>query len=322
MKAALERWLQRQWYGGEPPGVGLRLLAGLYRAASALRQQPAEALSVPVIVVGNFTAGGTGKTPLVIALATRLKAEGFHPGIISRGYGRASRAPVRVEAATSVADSGDEPRLMFERSGLPVFVDADRVAAGRAAIAAGCDLVIADDGLQHRRLARDIEIEVVDGERRYGNGLIIPAGPLREPPRHCDFKIVNGGRAGEGEWPMRLRLGMARPFRAPGTERDLASFLGIEVQAIAGIGNPQRFFDALHAQGLQVNGHAYPDHHAYLARDFQSLKGPLLMTEKDAINCRGLDLGDRAWVVPVEAELPEAFYSELLSHLRERHARS
>ena len=322
MKAALERWLLRQWYGGEPPGVGLRLLAGLYRVGSALRQQAPETLPVPVIVVGNFTAGGTGKTPLVIAIATRLAGEGFHPAIISRGYGRSSRLPVRVEASTPIAESGDEPRLMFERTGLPVFVDSDRVAAGRAAIAAGCDLVIADDGLQHRRLARDLEIEVVDGERRYGNGLIIPAGPLREPPRRCDFKVVNGGKAGEGEWPMHLQLGMARPFSGRGEARELASFLGIGIHAVAGIGNPQRFFDALHAQGLQVTGHSFPDHHAYAASDFQGLQGPVLMTEKDAINCRGLDLGDRAWVVPVEADLPEDFHSELLKTLRERHDRS
>lgn len=322
MKAALERWLLRQWYGGEPPGVGLRLLAGLYRIGSALREQTPESLPVPVVVVGNFTVGGTGKTPLVIALATRLAAAGFRPAIISRGYGRKSQLPVRVAGDTPITDSGDEPRLMFERTGLPVFVDADRLAAGRAAVAAGCDLVIADDGLQHRRLARDIEIEVVDGQRRYGNGLMIPAGPLREPPRACDFKVVNGGKAGEGEWPMRLRLGMARPFSGRGTERDLASFLGVGVQAVAGIGNPQRFFDALHAQGLQVTGHSFPDHHAYVAGDFQGLQGPLLMTEKDAINCRGLDLGDRAWVVPVEADLPEAFHSNLLQILREPHARS
>ncbi len=321
MKAALERWLLRQWYGGEVPGVGLRLLAGLYRMVSALRQETPEALPVPVIVVGNFTAGGTGKTPLVIALALRLAQDGYRPGIISRGYGRRSQAPVRVASDTAISASGDEPWLMFERTGLPVFVDSDRLAAGKAAVAAGCDLVIADDGLQHRRLARDIEIEVVDGERRYGNGLIIPAGPLREPPRRCDFKVVNGGQAGEGESQMRLRLGLARPLHG-GAERGLDSFLGVAVQAVAGIGNPQRFFDALHAQGLQVQGRAFPDHHAYAADDFRGMEGPILMTEKDAINCRGLDLGQRAWVVPVEADLPEDFYSRLLQSLRAHHART
>jgi tetraacyldisaccharide 4'-kinase len=313
VKAALERWLLRQWYGGEPPGVGLRLLAGLYRVGSALRQQAPESLPVPVVVVGNFTAGGTGKTPLVIALAARLAAAGYRPAIVSRGYGRTSREPLRVAADTPIVDSGDEPRLMFERTGLPVFVDSDRLAAGRAAIAAGCDLIIADDGLQHRRLARDIEIEVVDGQRRYGNGLIIPAGPLREPPRACDFKVINGGETKDGEWQMQLRLGKVRALDGKGGERDLESFKGIEVQAIAGIGNPE---------GLLVQGNAFPDHHSFSARDFEALPGQVLMTEKDAINCRGLDLGDRAWVVPVEAELPEAFHSTLLQKLREHHART
>lgn len=322
MKAALERWLLRQWYGGEVPGVGLRLLAGLYRLGTAMRQQQPETLPVPVIVVGNFTAGGTGKTPLVIAIASRLAEAGFRPGIISRGYRRSSREPVRVSGQTAVAECGDEPLLMFQRTGLPVFVDADRLAAGQAAVAAGCDVVIADDGLQHRRLARDIEIEVVDGVRRYGNGLILPAGPLREPPRRCDLKVVNGGDAGADEWAMRLRLGKARRFGGQGEERDLASFIGEDIQALAGIGNPQRFFEALRSEGLTVGGHAFPDHHAYSEADLRALPGTLLMTEKDAINCRSLALGDRAWVVPVQAQLPEAFYSTLLQKLRECHARA
>ena len=176
MKATLERWLAERWYGGVAPGPGLRALAGLYRLARARRSDaPAQKLPVPVLVAGNFTAGGTGKTPLVIAVARELAARGWRPGIVSRGYGRRGEGPVRVEVDTPVEYAGDEPKLIRERTGLPVFVDRDRVAAARAAIAAGCDLVIADDGLQHHRLARDVEIEVVDGERGYGNGLLVPA---------------------------------------------------------------------------------------------------------------------------------------------------
>ena len=168
MKAALERWLLQRWYGGERPGLALRALAGVYRMALQSRSVHAVAVGVPVVVVGNFTAGGTGKTPLVIALAQHLSTLGWRPAVVSRGHGRRGNAPVRVTAATSAAEAGDEPVLIHRRAGVPVFVDADRVAAARAAVAAGCNLVIADDGLQHRRLARDVEIEVVDGARGYG----------------------------------------------------------------------------------------------------------------------------------------------------------
>jgi len=188
VKAAIERWLLQRWYGGQAPGFGLRFLAGVHylglksRAALSPRRDR-QKLAAPVIVVGNFTAGGTGKTPLVIALAEHLQTAGYRPGIVSRGYGRLSREPVRISHETPVEQCGDEPKLMYERSGVPVLVDNDRLSAANALIADGCDVIVADDGLQHANLPRDIEIEVLDGERRYGNGLLIPAGPLREAPR-------------------------------------------------------------------------------------------------------------------------------------------
>ena len=322
MKAELERWLARRWYGDVPPGLGLRALAGAFRVARGLRgAEVPQQLPVPVLVAGNFTAGGTGKTPLVIALAKELSARGWRPGVVSRGHGRHGEQPVRVGDETPVAEAGDEPKLIRERTGLPVFVDRDRVAAARAAIAAGCNLVIADDGLQHRRLARDLEIEVVDGERGYGNGLLLPAGPLREAPRPTDFRVVNGESLRDGDWPMHLRLREAVSLADDATRRSLASFAGAPVHAVAGIGNPQRFFAALRAVGLQLHEHAFPDHHDFERADFRGLEGTVLMTEKDAVKCRSLGLRD-AWSVPAEAELPAAFFDALVARLERSDARA
>lgn len=322
MRPGLERWLARRWYGGEPPGLGLRALAGAWRLARAARAGAApQRIGVPVLVVGNFTAGGTGKTPLVIAVARELAVRGWHPGIVSRGYGRRGEGPVRVEVETPVHDAGDEPKLIRERTGLPVFVDRDRVAAARAAVAAGCDLVIADDGLQHRRLARDVEIEVVDGERGYGNGLLLPAGPLREAPRATDFRVVNGEAAKPGDVPMRLRLCEAASLADDAERRPLAAFAGAPVHAVAGIGNPARFFSALRAAGLRLHEHAFPDHHDFERADFAGLQGTILMTEKDGVKCRALGLAD-AWVVPAEAELPADFLAALAARLGEANARA
>ena len=322
MRSGLERWLARRWYGDVPPGIGLRALAGAFRVARGLRgNEPPQKLPVPVLVAGNFTAGGTGKTPLVIALAKELSARGWRPGIVSRGHGRRSEQPVRVEEGTPVADSGDEPKLIHERTGLPVFVDRDRVAAARAAIAAGCNLVVADDGLQHRRLARDVEIEVVDGERGYGNGLLLPAGPLREAPRQTDFRVVNGEAMREGDWPMHLRLREAVSLSDDATRRSLAAFASTPVHAVAGIGNPERFFAALRAAGLPLHEHPFPDHHDFERADFRGMQGTVLMTEKDAVKCRGLGLRD-AWSVPAEAELPPGFFDALVVRLEQADARA
>ena len=327
MRQGLERWLARRWYGGEPSGLGLRALAGAWRLARAVRGDATpQEVGVPVLVVGNFTAGGTGKTPLVIAIARELALRGWHPGIVSRGYGRRGDGPVRVEVETPVQYAGDEPKLIRERTGLPVFVDRDRVAAARAAVAAGCDLVIADDGLQHRRLARDVEIEVVDGDRGYGNGLLLPAGPLREAPRATDFRVVNLDAKGRdfaeaGAVPMRLRLREAVSLADDGARRSLAAFASRPVHAVAGIGNPPRFFAALRDAGLEVLEHAFPDHHDFERRDFAGLHGTILMTEKDAVKCRGLGLAD-AWAVPVEAQLPAEFLAALAARLGDAHARA
>ncbi len=322
MTSALERWLLRRWYGGVAPGPGLRLLsvayAGLLRLDRALYRRglrKVHRLRVPVIVVGNLVAGGTGKTPLTIALARALAAAGWKPGIVSRGYGRRSLDPVRVQPHLPAELCGDEPLLIARRTGLPVFVDADRVAAARRLVAEGCDLIIADDGLQHRRLGRDLEIEVLDGERRHGNGRLMPAGPLREPStRRVDLRVVNGGAAGEGEWPMQLVLGDAEPLEG-GPPRPLAEFAGGPVHAVAGIGNPERFFAALRARGLQVQAHAFADHHDFLAEDLRlDPPLPILMTEKDAVKCAEFGLA-QAFTVPARAELPAGFFAAVQERL-------
>jgi tetraacyldisaccharide 4'-kinase len=317
VNSPIEGWLLRRWYGGVRPGFGLRLLAGIYGMAMPTRaQDSAERLPVPVLVIGNFTVGGTGKTPLVIAIAKELSANGYRPGIVSRGYGRNTTHGLRIQAQTSATECGDEPRLIFERTGLPVFVDTDRVAAAKQAIAAGCDLIIADDGLQHRRLHRDIEIEVVDAERGYGNGLLLPAGPLREHPRHCDLRVVNGdGASTANDWTMRLVLGDAIALNDPAKSRPLSDLIGNTVHAVAGIGNPERFFGALVQAGLSVSGHPFSDHHVFVRNDFPISQNAILMTEKDAVKCRDLGLTN-AWKVPVEAQLPAEFFQTLLSRLR------
>lgn len=328
MSEPLAQWLQQRWYGGVAPSPGLRALAGVYRIGKALREAritPVR-LPAPVIVVGNFTAGGAGKTPLVIAIARWLADRGQRPAVLSRGHGRTARTLVVVQPDTPVAECGDEPKLLFEQAGVPVFVDADRVAAGRAAIAAGARVLLCDDGLQHRGLARDIEIEVVDGARGYGNGLLLPAGPLREAPRPCDLRVVNGGPDGAtpsatpggtrgaagraGDWAMRLAPGPVRALDGAAPARALDDFAGATVHAVAAIGHPARFFAMLEAHGMTVRPHAFPDHHAFSRADVGDIGRPLLMTAKDAVKCRGLGLVD-AWVADVEARLDPGFFDAL-----------
>jgi len=323
------------WYDGSPIPLAARLLAPVYGAVVALRRglyrrgwRRRHALPVPVIVVGNVTAGGTGKTPLTIALVDRLREAGWKPGVASRGYGREeAKVPRWVEASTPTALGGDEPVLIAWKTGVPVRVDADRVAAGNALVEAGCNIIVCDDGLQHYRLARDIEVEVVDAQRRYGNGRLIPAGPLREPAscaRDCDFRVVNMGQASEGteaqtacgfgEWPMQLRIDSAQPLQG-GRARRLSHFQGQRVHAVAGIANPQRFFDMLRAHRIGVVPHAFADHHAYQPADLRfGSELPVLMTEKDAVKCKAF-ANEWHFSVPLSADLPAAFWVNVLDRV-------
>lgn len=320
------------WYQSAPVPVTARLLAGLYGGLAAARRGlyrrgllRARHPGVPVLVVGNIVAGGAGKTPLTIALVERLRAEGWRPGVASRGYGRTENAPCWVKRGSLPQQVGDEPLLIARRTGAPVRVDRDRAAAAQALKDAGCGVVVCDDGLQHYRLARDIEIEVIDARRRYGNGRLLPAGPLREPAERaarCDFRVANLGgdpaaQPGFGEWPMRLLLDHAQPV-AGGRARPLPAFAGQRVHAVAGIADPERFFALLRGFGIAVVPHAFPDHHAFTAQDLTfGSPLPVLMTEKDAVKCEAFAEERPLFAVPVRAELPEAFWVALLARLQQ-----
>ena len=320
---ALIDTLESAWYGGgRAPwwttplsffyaGV-IRLRRALYRAG-VLRSV---VLPVPVIVIGNLSVGGAGKTPLTIAVAQALRQRGFQPGVVSRGYGGSQREPMLLGHAPDPSKVGDEPCLIYA-SGMPVAVGRDRPAAARLLLDTGCDIVIADDGLQHYRLARDIEICVIDGARRFGNGRLLPAGPLREPMHRLhrvDLRVCNGGRADDGEYPMQLRGGevvsLTDEQRLP-----LSAFAAQRVHAVAAIGNPRRFFDSLRAEGAEVIEHAFSDHHQFVPADLDFADGlPVLMTDKDAVKCRHFAKFGW-WRVPVHADVSDAFHTALMQRV-------
>lgn len=290
-----------------------RLLAGMRRWLYHCGVLHSCRLSVPVVVVGNLTVGGSGKTPLVLWLVRSLQEQGWRPGIISRGYGGRG-GQVRSVAASSLSSLvGDEPLLLARRSGVPVFVGRDRVAAGQALLAAhpDCDVIVSDDGMQHYRLKRTAQVVVFDS-RGAGNGRLLPAGPLREPLRRLagvDAVVWNGPAERRVEDAARhlpqfdMRLVGQRFVAISGRQSNCdADFLkGRQLHAIAGIGDPRRFFSQLKALGLEFEAHPFPDHHPYSDADLAFARhGVLLMTEKDAVKCEALVTGE-AWVLPVEA---------------------
>ena len=320
---SLAQTLQHGWYGEGRLPWWCYPLAGLYGAVVTIRRGlyrmgwlRSVRLSCPVIVVGNLTAGGTGKTPLTLALIDALRERGYRPGVVSRGYGGTQREPMLLGEVPDPAEVGDEPALI-RTTGVPVAIGRDRPAAAQLLVDAGCNVLIADDGLQHYRLARDVEVCVIDGERRFGNGKLLPAGPLREPLRRIndvDFRVCNGGQASPGETPMQLRGGIVRAL-FDGHEQSLHGFAGTRVHAVAAIGHPQRFFSSLVGQGIEVLPHAFADHHAFAPDDLAFGDGlPVLMTEKDAVKCRAFAQA-HWWSVPVKAELPAAFYEALCARL-------
>ncbi|GAB3037718.1 tetraacyldisaccharide 4'-kinase [Oleiagrimonas citrea] len=318
--------VQRNWYRSRPTSMVLRALSRLYGWLAQRRRERFECdaslsvgLPVPVIVIGNISVGGTGKTPLTIALVEALRAHGWHPGVVSRGYGGQRRVPELLGDAPDPSEVGDEPCLIRGRTGAPVAVGRDRPAAARLLVEAGVDVVLADDGLQHYRLRRDIEICVIDGTRRFGNGWLLPAGPLRESESRLedvDFRVCNGGVAREGEVPMRLIGDTAYPLLGEERALPLESLVGRRVHAVAAIGNPRRFFESLRAQRIEVIEHPFPDHHAFTARDLDFADHlPVLMTGKDAVKC--IFFARKHWYsVPVRADLPERFIHDLVERLR------
>jgi len=326
--------LQQIWYRDTPPPLALRPLSWLFglmvqlrRAAYERGWRRSERLQRPVIVVGNLTVGGSGKTPLVIWLSARLRAEGLSPGIVLRGYGgTAARGshPLRVEPGSNPDVVGDEAVLLRRRTGEPVAVCRQRVRAAKLLLDAGVNVILSDDGLQHLGMARDFEIAVVDAERGFGNGYLLPAGPLREPRQRIgqvDAVVLNGAgvtdqlQALRGAFRMDLVGDLLVPL-AGGDPRALASFAGRRVHGVAGIGNPQRFFSKLRAAGLTVVEHAFPDHHRYREAEIRFADGlPVLMTEKDAVKCSKLG-GPDHWYLPVAAQLADADAAALMARLR------
>lgn len=305
MKRQFEQWLLEVWYGQRWLAKYLLLpLTALYCLLNALNrwQQQRQQIQhpVPVIVVGNLTAGGTGKTPLVIWLVELLRQAGYQPGVVSRGYQR------------QAAELGDEPLLIMQRTGVPLVVDRERNRAISTLLQQhGCNIVIADDGLQHYRMGRTLEICVVDGQRQWGNGWCLPAGPLREPVtrlQSCDFVVVNGTT-------MQMR-GETLVALTGNTTQPLSALAGQQVHAVTGIGNPQRFKLMLEAAGLLVTLHPYPDHHAFTGEELQFDDDlPVLMTEKDAVKCREYAIPN-TWYLPVEAILADGFAQAVLSRLQ------
>lgn len=320
--------IEKSWYGSRPIWP-LLPLSWLFRGIAALRRWAYRSglkkrvrLPVPVIIVGNISVGGTGKTPLVIWLVERLQHAGYRPGIITRGYGgQAKLWPQSVTATSDPVLVGDESVLLAQRCRCPIVAGPDRVQDAQQLLAQGCNVIVSDDGLQHYRLQRDIEIVVIDGERRLGNGHCLPAGPLREPPARLedvDFVIANGG-ARSGEVLMTLIQGPAHALQGQGSARELLDFAKERVHAVAGIGHPARFFAQLRQRGLQVIEHPFPDHHPYQAADMQFNDNlPVLMTEKDAVKYRPYATLAH-WYVPVVAQLPAEFEHRLLTKLRNAH---
>lgn len=325
MRARLAAWLESIWYGGARVPLALALLEGVYATLLRLRRWSYSAglrritrVAVPVAVVGNLTVGGTGKTPLVAALAAELARRAWRPGIVLRGYGGSRHAPMLVGRDSDPALCGDEAVLLARSLDLPVAVGRRRAAAAALLVQrAECDVIVSDDGLQHWGLARDLEIAVIDGRRRFGNGRLLPAGPLREPPerlRAVDYTVANGV-AQAGEAAMRVSGTQACSLVRPGRRLELETLRGQRVHAVAGIGHPARFFDLLRGYGIEVVPHAWPDHHVYDGSELRfDDSRPVLVTEKDAVKCaRWAD--ERVWVVPVEAQLPPEWFDRVHQRL-------
>lgn len=283
-------------------------------------------LVTPVIVVGNISVGGTGKTPLLIALVKGLQQQGFNPGVISRGYGgKANHYPYLLDGGSTAAEAGDEPVTIYQQTGCAVCVGSDRVAAARLLEDQNCDILLSDDGLQHYRLGRDIEIAVVDGQRGLGNGWRLPVGPLREPKsrlKTVDWVVVNSpddnfflpGLEDLFYVPMQICAQELINLQS-GEKMSVAELNSMQVNAVAGIGNPQRFQDTLSQLGVVAELHAFPDHHAYTASDLQFANNlPVVMTEKDAVKCR--EFAQPNWFyLPITASLPDSFWQALLQKL-------
>jgi tetraacyldisaccharide 4'-kinase len=326
-------WLQRQWAGLTFWHILLVPISWLFGFVVHLRCYlysigllKSDHLDVPVIVVGNINVGGTGKTPLVIWLAAQMKQAGYTPGIISRGYGGNAGKPMQVFPDSDPFFAGDEAVLIAMRTSCPVYVSANRVDAGKSLLKAHpeCNVVISDDGLQHYRLQRDVEIAVIDSAKGFGNGFLLPAGPLREPRarlKSVDAVVCNGhvvdAKVAEIN-PVEMRLEPAQFYNLADNHKRAAvqDFFGQKILAIAGIGNPQRFFSQLRNTGLEFESRAYVDHYAFQVQDFEhDTADVILMTEKDAVKCRAFARSN-FWVLPVSAVIKDGLMPVVLNKIK------
>ncbi|QYJ87563.1 tetraacyldisaccharide 4'-kinase [Shewanella mesophila] len=330
----MQNFVNRLWYG--KPNIGMQLLvwlllplSGLFYLVSRFRRllfklgiKKAHTLPVPVIVVGNITVGGSGKTPTVIYLIEMLRRHGYLPGVISRGYGVDFSGTREVLPGMSPTEVGDEPAMIVARTQVPMVIGRNRVEAAKALIASrDVNVIISDDGLQHYALNRDIELLVLDGERRFGNAYLLPSGPLREGiwrQKEVDFTLVNGESCRENEFLMQLEPGHWQ--RVQGSQTDELNSFSIDAEsvAIAGIGNPQRFFNTLKQMDIHVDKqHAFDDHQAFLLEDIIAIAGEhqVLMTEKDAVKCREF-AKQNWWYLPVDAKIDSRFEQQLIAQLQ------
>lgn len=338
--SGLQAWFNRLWYSPSPAqrvfSALLLPLAVLLQLVARRRRftlsAQAKSLPVPVVVIGNIAIGGTGKTPVIIGLAKALSARGYSPGVVSRGYGgratgSGSGLPLLLNSDTSVDDSGDEPALIYQALSMPVCICANRHAAAQRLVDEGCDVILSDDGLQHYRLDRALEVVVVDASRGFGNNRTLPAGPLREPRarlREVDCVVVNGCTSEifhAQQFSMQLRPVRWFSLFDKSVAPDDFQLAG-DLFAISGIGNPQRFFDTLVELGIDAAAQAFSDHHHYQLEDLHQYSGKaLLMTAKDAIKCRHyrdqLDCS-RWYFLEVEARFDGGFYDYIDHQLKVR----
>ncbi len=333
-------WLEAHWYRLSPLHLALWPLSMLFGAVAAARRFcyrhgifKSAAPGVPVVIVGNINVGGTGKTPCVIWLVRWLQDHGYKPGVVTRGYGGSAHQPQRAAPDGDPAAIGDEAVLLARRCACPVWIARARVDAARALLAAHpeCNVIVSDDGLQHYALQRSVEIVVLDGERGCGNGMLLPAGPLRESLRRLesvDALVVNGGAvfppgmlpSGVPQFDMRLAGETFQALRDDGREAGAAHFANVNVHAIAAIGYPQRFFNHLHELGMSFTPHPFPDHHPYAAADCAfGANTAVIMTEKDAVKCERLPVDNANWwALRVDAEIDRALGELVLQKIGKR----
>lgn len=316
----MKHWQSKNFlaYALWPISLFYRIAANLHRNIYRLGLKKTNRFNVPVIVVGNITVGGTGKTPLVIYLAKLLRKQGYHPGVVSHGYkAKAKCFPQIVTCESDASAVGDEAVVLAQQLTCPVIVSPKRSIGVQALIEQHqCDVVLTDDGLQHHALVRTIEIAVIDGERRYGNGFYLPAGPLRESIarlQSVDFIVANGVAAAN-EFAMHLVAGEIYNLTNPQQKLALTD-INQPIHAVAGIGYPERFFNLLNNLGLKIIPHAFPDHYAFKEKDLVFTDTDIvIMTEKDAVKCRNF-AKHNYWCLPITAELDGKFSSCFLQTL-------